>query len=332
MILLLLQTTYYFGAPERTTITFTGKTDMATITGSTTRAGGFAVDEAPATHLVVPVASLRTGMEARDDVLRRADWLDAEAHPNLEFRAEAAEKLDGDTWRLEGSFTMRGVEKPLTIAAEVKTIPETLGAKLGPGRWVRVKTTFDLKLSDFGIKVPDASIATVSDVWTVTVNIFGSTEKPADYVEPPARAEAAAPQVTLDAPGTRYRFGLKQQMTTLRAVRETETGEEVAQATVIGGIAVIDGERGAIKLVVPGDPELRFESTSMALKDGVWAVEGTVSRGDETRPIKLDVKTRELTKQQVWDARWGRKPGLGFAGSFELDGWTVTFDLIALEE
>lgn len=377
--------TYYFGSSDaRTNITFQAKTDIATIVGSTHKVSGRASIDAKAgthtTHLIVPVASLRTGMVARDRVLRRKGWLDAETYPNLEFKAEKAKETKPSVWSVDGTFTMHGVTKPMSITVEAREIPDALAkrAKLGPGKWIRVKTSFRLKLSDYGIKIPSQSIATVDDVWTVKITIFGTTEKPPE-VKPPDKKDAAfavlVPKVKLEgAAGTRYRFGLKQQLTTLTATSETELGTIRISSSVLGGLVAVEKDAGRVKLKVPvaslttgiverdhllrsakfldaaRHANIEFESTKASLKDKSWTIEGTLTIRGKSRPITVTVTMREITKKQMWDAGWGRKPGLGFSGKFTItlsefgvlpgdlaeakleDAWAVSFDLVALRE
>ena len=377
--------TYYFGSSDaRTNITFQAKTDIATIAGSTHKVSGRASIDAKAgthtTHLIVPVASLRTGIVARDRVLRRKDWMDAETYPNLEFKAEKAKETKPSVWSVDGSFTMHGVTKPLSITVEAREIPAALAkrAKLGAGKWIRVRTSFQLKLSDYGIKIPSGSIATVDDVWTVKISIFGTTEKPPE-VKPPDKKDATVavpvPEVKLEgAAGTRYRFGHKQQLTTLTVASENEVGTIRVSSSILGGLVAVEKDAGKVRLKVPvaslttgiaerdhllrsakfldaaGHANIEFESTKASLMDKSWTIEGTLTIRGKSRPLTVTVTMREITKKQVWDARWGRKPGLGFSGKFTItlsefgvlpgdlaeakleDAWAVSFDLVALRE
>src|SRR5260221_2536861 len=77
------KTTYHFGAAQnRTNITFESKADLETIIGSSQSIEGSATINWEAgtgkVALSVPVASLRTGIDARDGHLRSENWLNAE--------------------------------------------------------------------------------------------------------------------------------------------------------------------------------------------------------------------------------------------------------------
>ena len=64
------------------------------------------------------VASLDTNQEQRDQHLRSADFFDAEAHPKLTFVSTGVEKTGGDTYRITGDMTIKGVTKPVVLTAE----------------------------------------------------------------------------------------------------------------------------------------------------------------------------------------------------------------------
>lgn len=347
--------TYYFGSSdERTNITFESKTAVAIISGTTAQVSGFASRNDAAgerkTHLIVPVKSLRTGMEGRDKILVTPAWLDAEKYPTLEFKAEKAEPAGGTSWKLIGEFTMHGKTNPMTIVADVKEIPPAVAArvKLGPGNWVKVVTDFKVKLSDYGIVVPAANIAQVNDEWTVTVAIQGTTEKPAGVAAvgpgPETGPAVEVPKVKLPegVAGKRHAFGLKQNMTTVKVESESDAGRVTVSSTVIGGQAAVDAASGAVTLSLPvaglssgsverdkalrgpellgGVDQLLFSSTKAAIdKDGkVWSVEGTLTLRGQAKPVKLTAEVRHITNEQMFKLGWSRKPGMGFAGAFPL--------------
>jgi polyisoprenoid-binding protein YceI len=74
----------------------------------------------------VSIASIDTGMADRDAHLRSADFFDAETFPKMTFRSTAAEELGGDTYRIIGDLTIKGVTRPLSIDLEF------LGASTDP--------------------------------------------------------------------------------------------------------------------------------------------------------------------------------------------------------
>ena len=61
-----------------------------------------------------PTASFTTKNPQRDKHVKTADFLDAEAFPELTFRSTAV-VADGSTWIVRGMLTARGVEAPLDL-------------------------------------------------------------------------------------------------------------------------------------------------------------------------------------------------------------------------
>jgi polyisoprenoid-binding protein YceI len=75
-----------------------------------------------------------------------------------------------------GDFTMHGVTKRITSPVRVTVVPEseiTRNAR-GPGDWIHATTTFKLKLSEFGIDVPDGF---VDDALDAKVDVFALAAK-----------------------------------------------------------------------------------------------------------------------------------------------------------
>lgn len=176
--------TYHFGvAPQNTNVTFESETDFETILGSTRALSGevavdFEAGKARA-RLEVPVDSLRTGIDLRDEHLRSRKWLDARKHPAISFTSTSARRLDDERWEVTGTFSMHGQSKEVTTVANVRRIPESVARKAGldKGDWIRVTAPFELRLSDFGVEIPKGPARRVNDTWKVRVQAFASTRK-----------------------------------------------------------------------------------------------------------------------------------------------------------
>ncbi len=65
---------------------------------------------------LVDVASLTTGDAVRDERLVSVEFLDAAEHPTIAFTAGRVIP-DADGWRIEGELAIRGVRRPLALAA-----------------------------------------------------------------------------------------------------------------------------------------------------------------------------------------------------------------------
>jgi polyisoprenoid-binding protein YceI len=63
------------------------------------------------------MASVDSGSQARDDHLRSPDFFDAARHPAATFTGRAA-SWRGSRGQLAGDLTIRGITRPVTLAAE----------------------------------------------------------------------------------------------------------------------------------------------------------------------------------------------------------------------
>ncbi|MGE0788095.1 MAG: YceI family protein [Sandaracinaceae bacterium] len=118
----------------------------------------------------VPVTSLRTGIDLRDEHLRGDSWLDAGRFPNLTLeveRVEGATRLEPNSAtriRLHGSFTVHGVSRPVVVNATVRYIP-------GEHPEIRAQGRFTVRLTDHNISVPAPVRLKVSNEIVVNVSL-----------------------------------------------------------------------------------------------------------------------------------------------------------------
>ncbi len=155
-------------------IEFTTDAPVETIRGQSNAAAGFVdVDlDHPGQGLLaevsVPVAELRTGIALRDEHMRSDQWLDAEKFPAIKLvlklappqtqaiRAGAPVKAT-----VTASLTIHGVTRDVEIAdMSVAYLPfDTSLEKVHiAGDVLRVKGSWQIKLSDYGVIVPDQLI------------------------------------------------------------------------------------------------------------------------------------------------------------------------------
>ncbi|MFF4572720.1 YceI family protein [Streptomyces sp. NPDC001410] len=69
--------------------------------------------------VTLDVASLDTKNAKRDEHLRSADLLDAGNHPEITLAVGGADRIDGDSVRVSGQLTVRGVSRPLNLTARL---------------------------------------------------------------------------------------------------------------------------------------------------------------------------------------------------------------------
>jgi polyisoprenoid-binding protein YceI len=354
------ETTYYFGVREtHTNITFQSKNDLTDILGASHNVSGSATINFEAgsgkCELSVPVATLNSGMADRDRAMMGPTWLNAKQFSTIEFKGDKAtltEKPNG--WTVDGKFTLRGVTKDLSIQVEARPLPAAIGQKLGfgDGPCIKVRTSFKVKLADYGIEIPATAVATVQPEISIGIEIWGSTIKPAALaVKAPDDGEGPIkvtpkPKVSEEGiEGTKYAFGKKPQLATMTAESETELEKVTAKTSAVAGVLGFDKAKGTgkVRLAVPVDqlrtgidardehlrgPDwldtakfktIEFESTKVTKKDDKnWTVEGDFTLHGVKKPITVDIVLREIPLELIQKAHWGETPGLGFATRFKI--------------
>ncbi|GAA1936393.1 YceI family protein [Streptomyces durmitorensis] len=66
-------------------------------------------------EIVIRIASVDTGVEQRDAHLIGADFFDARRHPEMSFRSTSTVHEGGETFRMAGDLTIRGVTRPVEL-------------------------------------------------------------------------------------------------------------------------------------------------------------------------------------------------------------------------
>ena len=122
----------------------------------------------------VKVTDLKTGSTSRDEHLRSGGWLDAEKFPEIKLEITKLERAKPTVFKMEGTWTMHGVSKPISAWANVRYIPELM--HLGKDV-VRVKAAFDVSLKAHGMTNSDIGSPAVSDTWRVEVVVLGLMTK-----------------------------------------------------------------------------------------------------------------------------------------------------------
>jgi len=129
----------------------------------------------------VSTASIKTGIDLRDEHLRSENWLDASKYPEINFTIKKVtdiKQLADNKFELKviGDFTLKGVTKEITANATLTYLDESEQTKLrAPGDLLGVQATFKVKLSDFGVtnKIVGQKVAEEVEV---SVNMVGSNK------------------------------------------------------------------------------------------------------------------------------------------------------------
>ncbi len=161
-------------------ITFESKMDVEDILGTSHEIAGSARFDGKvgSFQFKVPVASLRTGIEMRDEHLRSAYWLDAEKYSHITFQGDRIVAKGDGKYEVTGKLSIHGIEKITSVVVEAKEISADKSSAVGLGDKgaLRVRAEFVVKLSDFGVKIPDMAAAKVNDAWTIKISLFGKAK------------------------------------------------------------------------------------------------------------------------------------------------------------
>lgn len=152
--------------------TFTGRTDKVT--------GSMIFDPAKKTgsgKITVDVASIDTGIDLRDEHMRGEMWLNTAKFASIIFETTGVRHISGDLYAVSGKFTMKGVTKTITTRATVKHLKQSEATqKAGfKGDVLQVKTSFNVKLGDFGVKIPAPAQGKVNENVTISVVLYGQS-------------------------------------------------------------------------------------------------------------------------------------------------------------
>ena len=130
-----------------TEVTGNFKEFSATMTSEGGEAG-----KSNAVQVSIKTAGITTGNEKRDTHLRSADFFDAEKYPEITFVSRSFEKGEGDSYKITGDLTMRGVTKP--VAIDARYIGEAKDPWGNQRRGFKGTTT--ISRNDFGVKYNSA--------------------------------------------------------------------------------------------------------------------------------------------------------------------------------
>jgi len=160
---------------------FTSKAPKEDIFGTATGKADLTIDTSNLTGIkgtiTVPVKSMKTGNDSRDEHLRGSDWLDAGKHPNITFTITSA-ALDGDVTekggvksaklKVTGKFTLHGVTTTLTAPATIKWKSDNKA---------KITTQFKIKLADYKVSGKDGVIGSkVGSTITCQASLTGTVQ------------------------------------------------------------------------------------------------------------------------------------------------------------
>ena len=172
---------------RRNQATFFSTTPLEDITGMSTDVWGtvsFDIEDVENTlkgEILISTASLKSGIDLRDEHISSTDWLDAEKFPTFSFKIKEVtgiEKIEDNKLKAKvlGEFTVHGVTMEVESEVTLVYLEENEMTKMRlPGDLLGVRAKININLSDYGIQhmVLDQK---VSDEIEINVNIVGSNK------------------------------------------------------------------------------------------------------------------------------------------------------------
>jgi polyisoprenoid-binding protein YceI len=170
------------------TARFTLDAPLETITGNASGVSGtLTVDpakpEATKGSIVIDAKTLSVENAMMKEHMLGKDWLDVATHPTITFTVTGIEgvKQEADTVSatVKGKFSLKGVEKEISVPAKVTLLKDKLGARSGgkmQGDLLVVRTEFTIKRSDYGVN-PKAPADKVADEIVINLAIAGASPK-----------------------------------------------------------------------------------------------------------------------------------------------------------
>ncbi len=142
-------------------------------------------------EVVIPAATVESGMDARDNHLRSADFLDADAYPVLTFASTGIVPHD-DRWAITGDLTIRGVTRPVVLDAVALGIVTGMDGRRHAG----FEATTRIKRSNWGLTW---NVGLEAGGWLVSDDITVELEVAADELVAAAADDRAADDRAADA-------------------------------------------------------------------------------------------------------------------------------------
>lgn len=151
--------------PANSTLAFEVQQGSAALSGTfTTWDASIEFDTAaPESAVIVATikpASASTGNPQFDTTLPAADWFDAAGFPVAEFKAEGATLVEGNSYRADGTLTIKGASHPVTLDFTLDIDGDT----------ARAAGTAKLNRLDYGLGA-GVGTDTVGDIVTVTLDL-----------------------------------------------------------------------------------------------------------------------------------------------------------------
>jgi polyisoprenoid-binding protein YceI len=161
---------YHVAADADNKVRFTSRASLESFSGTTRNIDGYVVwDDKEPLHnnefyFEVPLETLDTGIGLRNRHMRD-NYLQTDTYPLAKFTGKVVkyETVNDTTYSVsaEGKMTIHGVEKDLAV----------MGTLVMSGARIRIMIPFQLKLSDYRIKIPQFMFLKISEILDMEINL-----------------------------------------------------------------------------------------------------------------------------------------------------------------
>ncbi len=126
----------------------------------------------------LPVNSIDTNIKLRNEHLQSEMWLNSAKNPTIKFTTTKVKFIKGNEYEVTGTLNLNGVTNPVTAKATVRRIAASNSTKgLGfNGDVLSVKTAFQVKLSDYNIKISGQAKGKVAETVDIKLDVFAQTK------------------------------------------------------------------------------------------------------------------------------------------------------------
>ena len=125
--------------------------------------------DASSVEFTIQASSIDTKNEKRDGHLRSPDFFDVEKYPEITFKSSKITKIDGDSFAVAGTLTMRGVSKEVVLTVDFLGEMTAMG-----GTRAGYELTTTLNRKDYGVswnRALDAGGFVLGDDVEVNINL-----------------------------------------------------------------------------------------------------------------------------------------------------------------
>src|SRR5579884_740940 len=179
------------GGGGKDLVQFTSEAPFENFSGRTSAVTGtIQIDpaniESGTVEFTVDLSTLQTGIDGRDKHMKSPEYLDTAKFAKATFKSTRIKPLAGKALghdealpvEVTGDLTIKGVTKPVTTKVYLRFHKGDGWSQkmLGPGDILSATTDFNIKMTDFGMKVPQYLVMKVADEVRIFVKVNARTQ------------------------------------------------------------------------------------------------------------------------------------------------------------